>query len=104
LTKQRRIARILDIAEALRAKRRETLSELDTLAQSIFLDMFGDPSTNPKRWPVEAVRDIASTTSGGTPDRSESAYFGGDVPWVKSGEPIRLRDMHRGGTHPSGRR
>jgi type I restriction enzyme S subunit len=51
LPEQRRIAEILDKADALRAKRRAALAQLDTLTQSIFLDMFGDPATNPKGWP-----------------------------------------------------
>ena len=38
---------MLDQADALRAKRRAALAQLDTLTQSIFLDMFGDPATNP---------------------------------------------------------
>ena len=48
LPEQRRIVEILDKADALRAKRRAALAQLDTLTQSIFLDMFGDPATNPK--------------------------------------------------------
>lgn len=51
LPEQRRIAEILDRVDALRAKRRATLAQLDTLTQSIFLDMFGDPATNPGRFP-----------------------------------------------------
>ena len=46
LDQQKRIAGILDAADALRAKRREALAQLDTLLQSTFLDMFGDPVTN----------------------------------------------------------
>ena len=46
LTEQKRIAGILDAADALRVKRREALAQLDTLLQSTFLDMFGDPVTN----------------------------------------------------------
>ena len=46
LAEQKRIAGILDSADALRAKRREALAQLDTLIQSTFLDMFGDPLTN----------------------------------------------------------
>ena len=52
LAEQKRIARILDTADALRAKRREALAQLDTLLQSTFLDMFGDPVTNPMGWEV----------------------------------------------------
>jgi type I restriction enzyme S subunit len=52
LPEQRWIAAILDKADALRTKRRAALAQLDTLTQSIFLDMFGDPATNPKTWPV----------------------------------------------------
>ena len=44
LSEQKRIAEILDGAEALRSKRRAALALLDELTQSIFLDMFGDPS------------------------------------------------------------
>jgi type I restriction enzyme, S subunit len=50
LAEQRRIAEILDRAEALRAKRRAALAQVDTLTQSIFLDLFGDPARNPKGW------------------------------------------------------
>ena len=52
LAEQKRIAGILDAADALRAKRRESLAQLDTLLQSTFLDMFGDPATNPMGWEV----------------------------------------------------
>ena len=51
LAEQRRIAEVLDRAEALRAKRRAALTQLDSLTQSLFLDMFGDPVANPKGWP-----------------------------------------------------
>jgi type I restriction enzyme S subunit len=51
LAEQRRIAEMLDRAEALRAKRRAALAQLDFLTQSLFLDLFGDPIANPKRWP-----------------------------------------------------
>ncbi len=51
LAEQRRIAAILDKAEELRAKRRDTLSQLDTVTQAIFLDLFGDPVANAKEWP-----------------------------------------------------
>jgi type I restriction enzyme S subunit len=60
-SEQRRIAEVLDRADALRAKRSAVLAQLDTLAQSIFLDMFGDPSPN---WPDVTIGDVASPDRG----------------------------------------
>ena len=60
LAEQKRIAEILDAADALRAKRREALAQLDTLLQSTFLDMFGDPVTNPMRWEERHLPDLVS--------------------------------------------
>lgn len=37
-------------------------------------------------WSEKKLGDIAETTSGGTPDRKNKAFFGGSIPWVKSGE------------------
>lgn len=52
---QRRIALILDKADAICKKRRATLNLADNFLHSIFLDMFGDPVTNPKEWPTPPV-------------------------------------------------
>ena len=57
LAEQRRIAEVLDKAEALRAKRRAALAQLDSLTQSLFLDLFGDPAINPKKWPKASLND-----------------------------------------------
>ena len=66
LTEQKRIAKILDAADALRAKRREALAQLAALLQSTFLDMFGDPATNPLGWRVGRLKDYFSKTRAGT--------------------------------------
>jgi type I restriction enzyme S subunit len=50
LSDQWRISKVLDKVETLRAKRGAALAQLDTLTQSIFLDIFGDPATNPRRF------------------------------------------------------
>ena len=55
---QKQIVEILDKADALRAKRRDSLAQFDTLTQSIFLDMFGDPATNPKGWEVHGLTNV----------------------------------------------
>ena len=66
LDQQKRIAGILDAADALRAKRRESLALLDTLLQSTFLDMFGDPVTNPMGWEAARLDDVAEFHAGST--------------------------------------
>lgn len=60
LPEQRRIAAILDEADALRRKRREALGLLDELLRSAFLEMFGDPVTNPRGWPVVTMDSVVS--------------------------------------------
>jgi len=62
LPEQRRIAEILDKADALRAKRRAGLAQLDALTQSIFLDMFGDPVAND--WQRTTVAGVAAKLNG----------------------------------------
>lgn len=64
LAEQKRIAAVLDKADALRAKRRQALATLDTLLQSVFLDMFGDPVTNPKGWPIQTVESLLASGDG----------------------------------------
>jgi type I restriction enzyme, S subunit len=61
IEEQRRIAAILDAADALRAKRRQALAKLDTLAQSIFIDMFGGDWD---RWPFVSVETVAADRKG----------------------------------------
>ncbi|MFF1648904.1 restriction endonuclease subunit S [Streptomyces sp. NPDC058240] len=64
LAQQHRIAAVLDRVDALRAKRREAILLLHGLAQSIFLDMFGDPVLNPKGWPVLPFGEVCDTRLG----------------------------------------
>ena len=71
LSEQKRIAGILDAADALRAKRRQALAQLDTLLQSTFLDMFGDPVTNPMGWGVVAFESIGNSRLGKMLDKGK---------------------------------
>ena len=65
LNEQRRIAEVLDRAQALRAKRRTALAQLDLLSQSIFIHMFGDPVSNPKGMTVVRLADVATRITDG---------------------------------------
>jgi type I restriction enzyme S subunit len=60
LGKQRRIAAILDQADALQTKRRAALACLDQLSGALFLELFGDPATNPKNWPMKRLGEMLS--------------------------------------------
>ncbi len=64
LPEQRRIAAILDKADALRTLRREALAQLDRLAQAIFVEMFGDPVTNSKVWPLKSLPEATEFQEG----------------------------------------
>ncbi|MFJ2295944.1 restriction endonuclease subunit S [Streptomyces sp. NPDC087894] len=82
LAEQERIATALDQLDTLRAKRREAIALLGDLAQSIFLDMFGNPATNPKGWRLGTVGEILESATYGT---SEKASLSGDVPVLRMG-------------------
>lgn len=64
LHEQRRVAAILDKAEELRAKRRVAIALLDQLPHAIFLEMFGDPTTNPKGWTLTNLGAVADVQGG----------------------------------------
>lgn len=86
LPEQRRIAAILDQADALRAKRREALAQLDSLTQSIFIEMFGDPVTNNRKWPIRMLKQLGCVKTGGTPPGSKGGMFDGEIPFVTPGD------------------
>jgi type I restriction enzyme S subunit len=72
LPEQKRIATILDQADFLREKRRAAIAKLDELLQSVFLDMFGDPVTNPKGWPIGRIGDLLEDVLYGTSGRAST--------------------------------
>jgi type I restriction enzyme, S subunit len=82
LVEQRRIVKVLDEAEALRAKRRSTLAQLDILTQAIFLDMFGDPATNPKGWPLRQLATEIESVRYGT--GSPPSYVEEGIPFIRA--------------------
>jgi type I restriction enzyme, S subunit len=88
LAEQRRIAEILDKADALRAKRRAALTHLDSLTQSIFVDMFGDPVANPRSLPVRPLSDVGTVERGVSKHRPRNApeLLGGPFPFVQTGD------------------
>jgi len=66
LPEQKRIADILDKADAVRRKRQETLRLADDFLKSTFLEMFGDPVTNPMGWELGVIGDLFESVNYGT--------------------------------------
>jgi type I restriction enzyme S subunit len=91
LPQQQKIANILDAADALRQNDKALIAKYDELTQALFLDMFGDPVSNPKNLPKIKLGELGKWQSGGTPSRSKSEYYNGTIPWLSSGE---LNEMY----------
>ena len=84
LEEQRRIAAILDKADGVRRKRKEAIRLTEELLRSTFLEMFGDPVTNPKGWEIVKLGSLVV----GQPNNGifkKNHEYGGDTPvvWVK---------------------
>ena len=85
LPTQQSIVSELDKINELIALKKSQLKDLDTLAQSIFYEMFGDPITNEKGWEVKKYSDCFTIGSGGTPSKSVPDYWdNGTIPWIGS--------------------
>jgi type I restriction enzyme S subunit len=87
---QRRVAAILDKVDTLRAKRRQGLAQLDSLVESLFIEMFGDAVTNPKNWPVKPLGECAEKIQIGPfgTQLHEEDYVEGGIPLIN---PTHLR-------------
>jgi len=82
---QKQIVTILERAEKLKESRKHVNEETNKIIQSIFYEMFGTPSRNKKRFPIESLNELCSIQSGGTPSRNKKEYWeNGTIPWLSS--------------------
>ena len=88
LPEQHRLAAILDKADAIRRKRREALKLADEFLRAVFIDLFGDPVTNPKGWPTEKLGLLGDLQRGKSRHRprNEPALYGGAYPFIQTGD------------------
>jgi len=85
LAEQRRIAAILDQADELRQKRQQAIEKLDQLLQATFIDMFGDPVSNPKGWEVKKLSELSTKIhSGNTPKGGSENYVDQGIIFLRS--------------------
>lgn len=73
LEEQHRIAAILEKVDELRQKRQQAIEKLDQLLQATFIDMFGDPVSNPKGWELKAVGDVSESKLGKMLDKKKQS-------------------------------
>jgi type I restriction enzyme S subunit len=92
LTEQKRIAAILDKADAIRRKRQQAIQLADDFLRAVFLDMFGDPVINPKGWEQKNLKDIARIQIGpfGTQLHKED-YITDGVPLINPSHIINSK-------------
>lgn len=84
LTEQRQIATVLDKADAIRSKREQALTLADDFVQSVFLETFGDPITNPKGFRecrLDEIADIASGLTKGRKTKEDEKLF--SIPYMR---------------------
>jgi type I restriction enzyme S subunit len=95
LEDQKKIAAILDAADVYRQKTKALIAKYDELTQSLFLDMFGDPVKNEKRWEKEELKKIGKVITGSTPPSSKENMFGGNIPFVTPGDLDKYQPYKR---------
>jgi type I restriction enzyme S subunit len=88
LEEQRRIAAILDKADGVRRKHKEAIRLTEELLKSTFLEMFGDPVTNPKGWEVSPFGSLGKLNRGKSKHRprNDPSLLGGKYPLIQTGD------------------
>jgi type I restriction enzyme S subunit len=88
LSAQRKIAAILDKADGARQKRQEALRLTDQFLKSTFLELFGDPIKNPKKWQLNKLSEVGTLDRGISKNRPRNApeLLGGPYPLIQTGD------------------
>jgi len=85
MTVQKNIAAVLDVAQSLIKKRKESIAKLDELVRAKFSQMFGDPINNPKKWEVKKLKNISTKIlSGTTPKGGSEVYIEQGITFLRS--------------------
>ncbi|HHJ13134.1 MAG TPA: restriction endonuclease subunit S [Gammaproteobacteria bacterium] len=82
LSEQRRIVDILKRADSIRRLRKQAIDTAHQLIPALFIDMFGDPATNPKGWVVKSLREVADIGSGVTKGRKLGGQHTVELPYL----------------------
>ncbi len=88
LAVQEAFATTLDHLDSVRRKQRQALALIDELVRATFLEMFGDPVANPRRWGVARLGEVGVLDRGKSQHRprNDPALLGGAHPLIQTGE------------------
>lgn len=81
---QTKILRLLKKAETLIACRQQELQKLDDLVKARFVEMFGDPKSNPHEYEKPQLKETCKVITGNTPSRAIREYYGDCLEWIKT--------------------
>ncbi len=84
VSEQTDIVKVLDKIQKLIELRTLELLKLDDLIKARFVEMFGDPRSNPFNFPKKMLKDTCKVVTGNTPSRAVSEYYGDYVEWIKT--------------------
>ena len=81
---QQRIAHHLDTIQSAIDNKKQQLALLDEVVKSRFIELFGDPVLNSKKWEVKKLKDTTDIITGNTPSRKEKDNYGDFIEWIKT--------------------
>ena len=81
---QEKIVSELDTVRSIINKNKQILEKYEILIKSRFIEMFGDPVTNPMGWEVKKLKETAEIITGNTPSRKEKDNYGTHIEWIKT--------------------
>jgi len=86
MNEQEKLVDLLWAANNTKEAYKKLLYLTDELVKSQFIEVFGDPKTNPMKWELRSIDSLTKVVTGATPNRNRTDYYSGSVPWVKTGE------------------
>ena len=81
---QKSIVEILKKVKGILDKRNDEIRELDNLIKTRFVEMFGDPRSNPFGFEKKRLKDTCKVITGNTPSRAIEEYYGDYIEWIKT--------------------
>ncbi len=81
---QKKVVNVLDIVSSITENYQQEIQTLDELIKSRFVEMFGDPISNPMGWDKKPLANECDIITGNTPSRKVPEYYGDYIEWIKS--------------------